>query len=116
MQKLKSINAELSQTNRARLEEISQLKARLGALRLSPLSPTIDGQEADEDKEAELSPSSWTPPSTEGLISGNVLPWIKWRGRLYIDNEALAASSRDNGGSSFARHSGFRLPGEAGED
>jgi hypothetical protein len=112
---LRSINAELSQTNRARLEEISELKARLGALRLS-LSPTIDGQEVDEHKGAELSPSSWELPPTEELICGNVLPWIKWRGRLYIDNEALATSSRDNGGSSFARHSGFPLPGEADED
>lgn len=116
MQKLKSINAELSQTNRARLEEISELKARLGALRLSPLSPTIDGQGVDEDKKAEPSLSSWTPPPTEELRSGNVLPWIKWRGRLYIDNEALATSSRDNGGSSFTRHLGFPLPGEANED
>jgi hypothetical protein len=111
MRKLKSINAELSQTNRARLEEISELKARLGALRLSPLSPIIDGQEVGEDKEAKIS-----PPPTEELMSGNVLPWIKWRGRLYIDNEALATSSRDNGGSSFARHSGFPLSGEADKD
>jgi hypothetical protein len=116
MRKLKSINAELSQTNRARLEEISELKARLGALRLSPLSPIIDGQEVGEDKEAKISPSSWAPPPTEELMSGNVLPWIKWRGRLYIDNEALATSSRDNGGSSFARHSGFPLSGEADKD
>jgi hypothetical protein len=116
MRKLKSINAELSQTNRARLEEISELKARLGALRLSPLSPIIDGQEVGEDKEAKISPSSWAPPPTEELMSGNVLPWIKWRGRLYIDNEALATPSRDNGGSSFARHSGFPLSGEADKD
>jgi hypothetical protein len=115
MEKLKSINAELTQTNRARLEEISELKARLGALRLSSLSPTIDGQEVDEDKEAELSPSSWASPSTEELMSANVVPWIEWRGRLYIDNEALAASSRDNRGSSFAGHSGCLLPGEANE-
>src|SRR5256885_17031171 len=116
MQKLKSINAELSQTNRARLEEISELKARLGALRLSPISPTIDGQEVDEDREAELSPSSWAPPRSEELMNGNVPPWIKWRGRLYIDNQALATSTRDNGGSSFARHSGLPPPGEADED
>jgi hypothetical protein len=102
MRKLKSINVELSQTNRARLEEISELKARLGALRLSPLSPTIDGQEVYEDKEAELSPSSWALPLSKELTSANAVPWIEWRGRLYIDNEALAASGRDNGGSSFA--------------
>jgi len=116
MQKLRSINAELSETNRARLEEISELKVRLGALRLSPISPTIDGQEGDEDREAELSPSSWAAPRTEELMSGNVPSWIKWRGRLYIDNEALATSSRDNGGSSFARHSGLPPPSEADED
>ena len=107
---MKSINAELSQTNRARLEEISELKARLGALRLSSLSPTIDGKEVHEKKEAELLPSSWaSPPSTE-LRGANVVPWIEWRGRLYTDNEALAASSRDNGGS------GFALPSEADGD
>ena len=102
MQKLKSINAELSQTNRARLEEISELKARLGALRLSSLSPITGDQEVYEDKEAELSPSSWALPPSKELMSVNAVPWIEWRGRLYIDNEALATSSRGNSGSSFA--------------
>jgi hypothetical protein len=101
MQKLKSINAELSQTNKARLEEISELKARLGALRLSSLSPTINNRDVDEDKDAELSPPFWPPLPSGELTNANTGPWIQWRGRLYMDNEALATSSRGNGESAF---------------
>jgi hypothetical protein len=100
MEKLKSINQELSQTNRVRLQEISELKARLGTLRLAPLSPSIEGQDPEEEKKTELSSSFCIQsPSVEEQITANMVPWIRWRGRLYIDNQALANSSTENGWS-----------------
>jgi hypothetical protein len=116
MEKLKSINQELSQTNRIRLQEISELKARLGALRLSPLSPSTEGQDNEEEKKVELPPPFWVQsPSAEEPTTANTVPWIKWRGRLYIDNEALATSSTENSRLSFVGSSIGAVQGDADE-
>lgn len=114
MERLRSINQELTQTNRARLQEIADLKARLEALRLSP-GRSVEGQETEEEKVAEQSPSSWISPSGEDATTANTVPWIKWRGRLYIDNEALATSSTENYGQYIAGSSIFPVDGSAME-
>lgn len=102
IEKLKSINQELTHTNMARLQEILELKARLGALRLAPLSPSTEGHDAEEEKKAELSSfCTVLLPSAEDAIATNTVPWIKWRGRLYIENEALTISSTGDARPSF---------------
>jgi hypothetical protein len=102
VEKLKSINQELTHTNTARLQEILELKARVGALRLAPLSPSRERHDAEEEKNADLSPSCTVySPSTEDATTANTVPWIEWRGRLYIENQALAISCTGNGWSSF---------------
>ena len=114
MERLKSVNQDLCERNNARLQEISELKARLGALRLAPLSLPSEGQGAEEAKKAEMSPSSWVSTSADEPTNAAKVPWIKWRGRLYIDNEALAFSSTEHGGSSSAGRS--IGPGQAGDE
>jgi hypothetical protein len=102
MEKLKSINQELTHTNTARFQEILELKARLGALRLAPLSPSMERHDAEEEKNADLSPSSMVHSlSAEDATTANTVPWIEWRGRLYIENQVLAISGTGNGWSSF---------------
>jgi hypothetical protein len=108
MEKLKSINQELSQTNRVRLQEISELKARLETLTLAPLSPSTEGQDPGEEKP----PLS---PRAEELINANTVPWVKWRGRLYIDHQSLAPSSVENGWSACVGSSTSPVQGGAKE-
>ena len=107
MERLKSINQDLCERNNARLQEISELKARLSALRLAPLSLLSECHSAGEAKKGELSPSSWVSTDADEPKNAATVPWIKWRGGLYIDNEALAMSSTEHGGSSsFGRSIG----------
>jgi len=102
MEKLKSINQELTHTSRARLQEIVELKARLGALRLALLSPSTEGHDAEEENKAELSSSCTVhSSSTEDATTANTVPWANWHGRLYIDNQALAISRTGNECSPF---------------
>lgn len=102
MEKLRSINHDLTETNRLRLQEVSELKAHLEALRLSPVIHSVRVQTAEEEKTG-LSTSSCGSTSAGEQMATETEPWLTWRGRLYFDKEALEDLGTENGGSSVVR-------------
>jgi hypothetical protein len=99
VEKLNSINQSLSAANEARLREISELKAELEEQ--SSLSPSPAGNPYLEDWDGvaskrgsvscdNTSTSAVTIPTVAGETTDVWGPFIKWRGKVYVDAESVA--------------------------
>jgi hypothetical protein len=105
VEKLKALNHNLNSAHEARLREIADLKVELESQsRESPSPPSIpyfdewdEVARCQQDLSTVSSTSSPTSPpvsisASEPVVSAmdGMPSWIKWRGRIYVDNEALA--------------------------
>jgi hypothetical protein len=97
--KLNTVNQSLSTANEARLREISELRAELEEQR-SSLSPSparnsyFEGWDGvvskrgsvSSDKTSTSAATTPTMPAEPADVRG---PFIKWRGKVYVDAESL---------------------------
>ena len=96
------MNHSLSLDHEARLREISKLKAELELRSSTPESPIagsyFDGWDGTSQSRDSISSETSTLVTTSPVspdvdnveFSGLAVPWIKWRGKLYVEKGALA--------------------------
>lgn len=98
VEKLNEANQNLSTANEARLREIAELRAELEER--SSLSPGparhsyVEGWDGVISKQGSVSSDKTsTSPATTPAMAGEPAevrgPFIKWRGRVYVDAESL---------------------------
>ncbi len=100
VERLTSINRSLNLDNESRLCEIAELKAELESRSETSGSPIagsyFEGWEGTSQKcdsfSSETSPSITTSPVTPSLEATTLsVPWIKWRGKLYVDKDSMTS-------------------------
>jgi hypothetical protein len=107
VQKLQEANQSLSTENQARLREIAELRAELEERSSLPSSPAghsyFEGWDGIASKRGSVSSSktshSAAPPPIMRVEPADICgPFIKWRGKMYIDAESvLQEPSKESG-------------------
>lgn len=98
VEKLTAANQCLNVDNGARLREIAKLKTELevrSSVSGSPVSAScFDDWDTTSQKRGSISSESTSrptsPPNLNIEVAGLTVPWIKWRGRIYVDKEGQA--------------------------